>query len=46
MNLQERITPFQCAVENERSKIVKYFVEEIKMDITLYDKVMATFLCT
>ena len=46
MNLQERITPFRCAVEHERSKIVKYFVEEIKVDITLYDQVIATFLCT
>ena len=46
MNLQQRITPFRCAVEHERSKIVKYFVEEIKVDITLYDQVIATFLCS
>ena len=37
---QDGTTPFRCAVEQERSKIVKYFVEEVKVDITLYDQVM------
>ena len=39
-NLQMGVTPFQLAVEKERSKIVKYFVEEIKIDTTLYDQVI------
>ena len=39
-NLQKGDTPFQLAVEKERSKIVKYFVEEIKVDTTLYDQVI------
>ena len=39
-NLQKGITPFRLAVEKERSKIVKYFVEEIKVDTTLYDQVI------
>ena len=43
-NLQMGITPFRCAVEKERSKIVKYFVEERKVDITLYDQV-SIYLC-
>ena len=34
------ISPFQYAIEKERSKIVKYFVEEIKVDTTLYDQVI------
>ena len=38
-NWQDGLTPFQCAVEKERSKIVKYFVEEIKVDTTVYDEV-------
>ena len=38
-NLQGGVTPFRLAVEEERSKIVKYFVEEIKVDTTLYDQV-------
>ena len=40
INLQEGVTSFRLAVEKERSKIVKYFVEEIKVDVTLYDQVM------
>ena len=37
--LQMGVTPFHSAVEQERSKIVKYFVEEILIDISLYDQV-------
>ena len=33
-------TAFRCAVDKEMSRIVKYFVEEIKVDITLYDQVI------
>ena len=41
IQLQRGITPFRLAVEKERSKLVKYFVEEIKVvDITLYDQVI------
>ena len=40
MYLQDNFTAFKCAVELERSKIVKYFVEEIKVDTTLYDQVI------
>ena len=43
LHLQNGITPFRCAVEQERSKIVKYFVEEIKVDITLYDQVIIVY---
>ena len=39
--LQKGFTPFRLAVEKERSKIVKYFVEEIKVDTTLYDQVIS-----
>ena len=42
-NLQEGITPFRLAVEKERSKIVKYLVEEIKVDTTLYDQVIIKY---
>ena len=38
-NWQDDFTPFECAVEKERSKIVKYFVEEVKVDTTAYDEV-------
>ena len=38
-NWQAGFTPFECAVKTERSKIVKYFVEEIKVDTTVYDEV-------
>ena len=43
-DLQEGITPFRLAVEKERSKMVKYFVEEIKVDTTLYDQVIIIIL--
>ena len=43
LHFQNGITPFHCAVEEERSEIVKYFVEEIKVDITLYDQVMMVY---
>ena len=36
------ISPFQCAVKEGRSKIVEYFVKEIKVDITSYDQVTIT----
>ena len=39
-NWQNGFTPFECAVEKERSKVVKYFVEEIKVDTTVYDEVL------
>ena len=45
-HLQKGITPFRCAVDMERSKIVKYFVEEIKVDTTLYDQVTTKVLYT
>ena len=44
LNLQKGVTPFRCAVEQERSKVVKYFVEEIKVDTTLYDQVIVKLL--
>ena len=47
--LQDNFTAFKYAVEQERSKIVKYFVEEIKVDTTLYDQVInvvATYDCS
>ena len=43
LHFQNGITPFRCAVDEERRKIVKYFVEEIKVDITLYDQVMMVY---
>ena len=43
-DLQEGITPFRLTVQQERSKIVKYFVEEIKVDTTLYDQVIIIML--
>ena len=39
-NWQDGFTPFECAMEKERSKIVKYFVEEIKVDTTVFDEVL------
>jgi len=32
-------TPFEYAVKQERSKVVKYFIEEAKVDATLHDEV-------
>ena len=43
-DVQEGITPFRLAVQQERSKIVKYFAEEIKVDTTLYDQVIIIML--
>ena len=40
-NWQDGFTPFECAMEKERSKIVKYFVEEIKVNTTVYDEVIS-----
>jgi len=37
--LQEGFTPFQYAVKKERSKVVKYFIEEAKVDATSCDEV-------
>jgi len=37
--LQEGFTPFEYAVKKERSKVVKYFIEEAKVDATSCDEV-------
>lgn len=42
--LQKGLTPFRCAVEEERSKVVKYFVEDVKIDTILYDQVIVTLI--
>jgi len=38
--LQADLTPFECAVEEERSKVVKYFIEEAKVDATFLNQVI------
>ena len=43
-NWQDGYTPFECAMKNERSNIVKYFVEEVKVNTTVYDEVNKTIL--
>ena len=35
----------QCAVEQEKSNVVKYFIEEAKMDTTKLDQVNSVSIC-
>jgi len=37
--LQKGFSPFEYAVKQERSKVVKYFIEEAKVDATSCDEV-------